>query len=89
LQPCTFFEFRPLFKPRCKFIYRKFVEAAKGKTEGGFVEYRQVKPKEGRPLPKISYVKHFEPRDWIVGTGIDVDEMVDRNHPLERIPNRS
>lgn len=58
-----------------KFIYQEFVKAAKGKAEDAFVEYRQIKPKEENPLPKVSYVNRFEPWDWVVGTGIYVDDV--------------
>jgi len=44
----------------------------------GFVEYLWPKPTpQGRsePQPKISFVKLFEPWNWIVGSGVYVDDI--------------
>ncbi len=45
----------------------------------GFVEYLWPKPtREGataEALPKISYVRLFEPLNWILGTGVYLDEI--------------
>ncbi|UEM05368.1 bacteriohemerythrin [Skermanella rosea] len=41
----------------------------------GFVRYRWTKPGEAEPLPKISYVKRIPGWDWVVGTGIYVDDV--------------
>ncbi len=42
----------------------------------GFVDYRwQWKDDPNRIVPKISYVKGFEPWGWIVGTGIYVEDV--------------
>ena len=58
---------------------RVFVEMVKvvQQSNSGFVSYRWVKPgheKDG-PVPKLSYVKSFEPWGWIIGTGIYVDDV--------------
>lgn len=41
----------------------------------GFVEYRWNKPGESSASPKISFVKGFEEWNWIVGSGIYVDDV--------------
>ena len=41
----------------------------------GFVSYMWPKPGTTRPVPKVSYVKGFEPWGWIVGTGIYIDDV--------------
>lgn len=42
----------------------------------GFVQYMwQWKDDETRVVPKISYVKGFEPWGWIIGTGIYIDDI--------------
>lgn len=44
----------------------------------GFVDYLWPKPtKDGLTTeqPKLSYVRLFEPLDWIIGTGVYVDEI--------------
>ncbi|GFE60455.1 methyl-accepting chemotaxis protein [Geobacter sp. AOG2] len=56
-----------------KLIYQEFTRAASNDKGGGFVAYRQIKPKESKPLPKLSYTKLFKPWGWVVGTGIYID----------------
>jgi len=41
----------------------------------GFVDYVWSKQGEKEPVPKISYVKQFQPWGWILGTGIYVDDV--------------
>ncbi|MCP3952085.1 MAG: methyl-accepting chemotaxis protein, partial [Desulfobacterales bacterium] len=54
-----------------------FVEMTKVCRENGegFVEYMWPKPGHDKPLPKLSFVKRFAPLDWIVGTGIYLDDV--------------
>jgi methyl-accepting chemotaxis protein len=43
----------------------------------GFIQYEWTKPhtKDGTLYPKISYIKEFKPWDWIVGSGVYVDDI--------------
>jgi len=43
--------------------------------DGGFVRYTWVKPTTKERSPKISYAKAFEPWEWMVGTGVYLDEV--------------
>ena len=46
--------------------------------EGGFIEYDWPKPGPGgggARVPKISYVRRFEAWDWVLGTGVYVDDI--------------
>ena len=45
------------------------------KSGEGFVRYHWPKPGSDKPVPKMSYVKLFKPFNWIIGTGIYVDEI--------------
>ncbi len=57
---------------------RIFVEMVKlvESSGDGYVEYMwQWKDEKKRVLPKISYVKGFTPWDWIIGTGIYIDDV--------------
>ncbi len=56
-----------------KLIYREFTQAATSSPGGGFVGYRQNKPNESKPQPKLSYTKLFQPWGWVVGTGIYIN----------------
>jgi len=45
------------------------------KDGSGFVEYRWNKPDQTVPSPKISFVKGFKEWEWIVGSGVYVDDV--------------
>lgn len=43
---------------------------------GGFVDYNWPHPdKKGSLVPKVSYVKYFAPWDWVIGTGVYIDDI--------------
>ena len=42
---------------------------------GGFIEYMWKKPVTEIPTEKISYAKAFKPWNWMLGTGIYLDEV--------------
>ena len=52
----------------------EFVNVVK-RDGGGFVDYQWSKPGLEKPLPKLSYVKGYEPWGWIIGTGIYIDDV--------------
>ena len=54
-----------------------FVEMVKvcQKDGAGFVDYMWPKPGVDKPQPKISYVKLFPQWDWIIGSGIYIDDV--------------
>ncbi|ORJ59771.1 diguanylate cyclase [Geothermobacter hydrogeniphilus] len=55
-------------------LFRDFVAVSKQKG-AGFVSYRWPKPGGQDPVPKISYVKLFQPWGWILGSGIYLDDI--------------
>jgi methyl-accepting chemotaxis protein len=55
-------------------IFLAFVDVVK-KESAGFVDYLWSKPGIDAPVAKISYVKGFRPWNWIVGTGIYLDDV--------------
>jgi methyl-accepting chemotaxis protein len=55
-------------------LFVKMVEACRS-SRAGFVSYKWPKPGEAKPVPKISYVKLYEPWGWIVGSGIYLDDV--------------
>ncbi|KYG68244.1 chemotaxis protein [Bdellovibrio bacteriovorus] len=58
--------------------FKLFVEFARiGQTaEGeGFANYMWPKPGSPQPEPKISFVRQFKPWQWIVGSGVYVDDV--------------
>jgi methyl-accepting chemotaxis protein len=60
--------------PSGKKLFVAFVDVAKS-SGSGFVDYLWPKPGLDKPVPKISYVKRFEAWDWVVGSGIYVDDV--------------
>ena len=63
---------------RGQYVIRDMLEIAKRDGEG-FYEYHWSKPgAEGNDFKKISFIKKFEPWDWIIGTGLYVDDIEDQ-----------
>ncbi|QUM91374.1 diguanylate cyclase [Moritella sp. 36] len=56
-----------------KYIFQEFDrEARKG---GGWVSYTWPKLNTSEEFPKISYVAHYPAWDWLIGTGLYLDDM--------------
>jgi len=70
-----------------KYIMRSFIQIVKEAKEG-FHKYSWYKPKDKtKHYTKIAFVKHFEPFNWIIGTGeylADVESDIKRKI-LDRI----
>jgi len=61
--------------PTGKALFVEMVATAK-KDGDGYVRYMWRKPgKSGGPVPKVSYVKEFQPWGWVIGTGIYIDDV--------------
>jgi methyl-accepting chemotaxis protein len=60
--------------PNGKRLFMEFVNVCRDKGEG-FVGYLWPMPGHAQPVPKLSYVKLFEPWGWVVGTGIYLDDV--------------
>jgi len=57
-----------------KYIIRAFIDVAE--QEGtGYVDYFWTRLGEKVASPKISYVFHYAPWDWTIGTGVYVDDI--------------
>ena len=42
---------------------------------GGYTQLMFAKPNETEELPKINYTAYYEPFDWVMGTGVWIDEL--------------
>lgn len=61
--------------PSGKHLFVEVVRTVK-KSGAGYVDYQwQWKDDPDRIVPKISYVKGFDPWGWIIGTGIYVEDV--------------
>ncbi len=56
------------------FVFVKMTEVAK-REGSGYIEYRWNKQGMNTPSPKISFVKGLKEWEWIVGSGIYVDDV--------------
>ncbi len=57
-----------------KKLFSEFVRVVKADGEGS-VDYLWPKPNFEDPVQKISYVKGYAPWEWIVGSGIYIDDV--------------
>ncbi len=57
-----------------KLLFVEFNNMVK-KNGAGFVDYLWPKPGSEDGVPKISYVKGFEPWGWVIGSGIYIDDV--------------
>ena len=61
--------------PKGKHLFLDFVKTVQD-NDAGYVDYMwQWKDNPDHIVPKISYVKGFEPWGWIIGTGIYVEDV--------------
>jgi signal transduction histidine kinase len=69
--------------PDGKAMFVEFVRATNASGEG-FVDYRwQWKDDSLRIVPKLSYVRLFQPWDWIIGTGIYIEDVREEIRRME------
>ncbi|OEJ64638.1 methyl-accepting chemotaxis protein [Magnetovibrio blakemorei] len=55
-------------------LFTAFADTVRNKG-AGFVPYMWAKPGFDKPQPKISYVGGFTPWEWVVGTGVYIDDV--------------
>jgi methyl-accepting chemotaxis protein len=60
--------------PNGKLLFVDFADTVK-KSGSGFVPYEWPKPGFDKPQPKLSYVVGFTPWNWVVGTGVYIDDL--------------
>jgi methyl-accepting chemotaxis protein len=60
--------------PNGKRLFMEFVKTCRENGEG-FVDYFWPKYGATEPQPKLSFVKLFEPWNWIIGTGLYIDDI--------------
>jgi methyl-accepting chemotaxis protein len=64
--------------PNGKHLFKEMSKVANASSEGGLVKYMWEKPGKQTPQPKFSYVQRFAQWDWIIGTGVYVDDIEDK-----------
>ena len=78
--------------PNGKRLFVEFVRVCEEEGEG-FVDYHWPKYGAETPQPKLSFVERFAPWDWIIGTGLYIDDIealvADREAALSKQIERS
>ncbi|NPA68182.1 MAG: GAF domain-containing protein [Chlorobi bacterium] len=54
-------------------VYEAFADVIHKNGGAGFLEYDYYKPGTDEKIPKLSYIKLFEPLGWVIGTGVYID----------------
>lgn len=60
--------------PNGKLVIKELIEVSKN-PEGGYVNYVWNKPTTGTLVSKISYAASFQPYEWMVGSGVYLDDI--------------
>ena len=60
--------------PEGKYLFQEIVETARNKGRG-MVEYVWPKTGSDKPEPKLTVVKYFDRWQWVIGTGVYVDDL--------------
>jgi methyl-accepting chemotaxis protein len=55
-------------------LFVAFVDTVR-RSGAGFVTYQWPKPGAEAPQPKLSYVTGFAPWNWVIGTGVYIDDL--------------
>jgi len=56
-------------------LFVEIVKVARSNPDGGMLPYMWPKPDHDEPVAKVSYVKAFQPWEWVVGSGIYIDDV--------------
>lgn len=67
-------DLREIKDPTGKRLFVEFAETVKRQREG-FVDYQWPKPGFDTPQPKLSFVTGFQPWNWVIGTGVYIDDL--------------
>jgi CBS domain-containing protein len=69
--------------PDGKAIFLDFIDIAKTKGED-FTQYLWEEQEDtSRIIPKVAFVKYFEPWNWIIGTGIHIEDIKKEIHHIK------
>lgn len=70
-----------------KYLIREFIETAK-KYGAGYVYYSWPHyEQENKIVPKLSYVAMFQPWNWVIGTGVYIEDVKENINEFEKIIN--
>ena len=70
-----------------KYLFQEAVRIASAKKEGGSLRYFWSMPGKDGDFEKISFVKKFEPWDFIIGTGVYLEDLENEVARMEKKAN--
>jgi methyl-accepting chemotaxis protein len=74
--------------PNGKALFVEMVNVIK-KSNSGYVDYQWAKPGHEKPQNKISYVTYFQEWDWVIGTGVYVNDIEEEIHKMETLAHEN
>ena len=57
------------------YVIRKIIKAAHSSPQGGFTRYWWKKIGSSEPVEKLTYAAVFKPFNWVVGSGVYIDDV--------------
>jgi signal transduction histidine kinase len=57
-----------------EFVIQKIISVSKSKS-GNYINYIWNKPLTSKSAPKVSYVVYYDKLDWVIGSGIYLDDV--------------
>lgn len=57
------------------YVVRELLKIGKSTAGDGFLSYSWVRLNANKASPKLAYVVKFKPWDWVVGTGVYIDDI--------------
>lgn len=58
-----------------RYTLKDIIAALDDQPQGAYVDTSFPRPGQTEPVPKLQYVKVFEPWNWFIGTGIYMDDL--------------
>ena len=65
---------RGIKDPQGNAVFVMFIDTVR-RQGAGFVSYLWPKPGKDQPVEKLSYVQGFKPWNWLIGSGIYIDDL--------------
>lgn len=56
-------------------VYEAFADVVKQNEGQGFLQYDFYKPNSDEKIPKLSFIKLYEPLGWVIGMGVYIDHI--------------
>lgn len=56
-------------------VYEAFADVIHENDGAGFLQYDFYKPGTNEKIPKLSYIRLYEPLGWVIGTGVYIDHI--------------